>query len=222
MRIMHPLFSSPVEISSEYVTTLVIESPSFMYSFTLDIYNQINKISGETVFSKDNEILDTSKNIVMINQFVPFEMNNKPLLTKLHSKLKDIMQSENYLLDTNEVLNTIQRYLIDIVTYADGDIICDEIEDVSLMLKIYNVRFDDSSNDIEDRIVTYVKNTRIYEGDKLFVFVNAGNYIEIDKLQSLYNDLVGHDVQALFIESIDRGVFKNENRIVIDNDLCII
>lgn len=222
MKIMHPLFNEPIELSTEYVRTLVIENQDFFFRFVNDLYEQTEKNNGEIVLSCDNAVVDISKNVELITQFIPFDINNKKIVNRLHSYLKELMSSETMYMRTNEIKSDMFKYILEVLDYADGDLICDDIDDLSAFLKLCNVRFDDSEIELPNKILTYAESVRIYEGNKMFVFVNAGSYISPEKMEILYKEIVGHDIISLFIECKVRSLLPNESRVIIDNDLCII
>lgn len=93
MKLVHPLISEIINLSNESkVNILVIENQKLFTSILTELYGQINNCKGEFVFSIDNSPKEISKNIEIITQFIPFEINKKTLIGKLLKKMDTIAQ----------------------------------------------------------------------------------------------------------------------------------
>ena len=90
MKLVHPLISEIINLSNESkVNILVIENQKLFTRILTELYGQINNCKGEFVFSIDNSPKEISKNIEIINQFIPFEINKKTLIGKLLKKMEN-------------------------------------------------------------------------------------------------------------------------------------
>ena len=97
-------FLPPFEILDEKVNVLAIEKPSAFFSFTEELYGQIEGDDGMIVLSSDANILKLSSKAELIKDFIPFETNNKKIVSKLFSYFeKKALNGEYY--DDIEKLN---------------------------------------------------------------------------------------------------------------------
>ncbi|MCQ2533545.1 MAG: type II-A CRISPR-associated protein Csn2 [Clostridia bacterium] len=220
MKIIFPPLTSPIKLSDEYATTIVVENKKCFYEIVTDLYNQVNKSDGRIVLSKSDKVIDIVKNVELISQYVPFDCNKKVLLTKLHQKLKDVANNSFYC-ETTEILSILQKYIFDIADTYNSELEIDEI-DLTGLFKLFNVRFSNDLSSLSASIYSYCTNVVSLEGDKLFIFVGLRTYIDDDDYLLLLRTLIDHKIRVLFLETSCFPDNEYEQRIIIDKDLCVI
>lgn len=67
--------------------TLVIESPTFLYRLLCDIQGQMNGEKGLCVLSEGDQPIPLARGAEVLDVFVPFDVNRKPLLTRITAAL---------------------------------------------------------------------------------------------------------------------------------------
>jgi CRISPR-associated protein Csn2 len=221
MKLVSELFSSTIEIKENEVQSLIIENQRLLYSFIEELYYQIEGKEGKVILSEDNHEIKIAQKVELLQQFIPFEINSKKLLTKLAAKLeKELIREDNYM-DTMNLLAGIENH-IDNVTI---DFPCSfeySTLSVAYLVKMLGLRVvSDKIKNIET-ILEYMKLTREVDNDKLFVLVNMRSYFDDDDMQEFINTVIAHKYQILFVESSCRKKLVYEHRIVIDQDLCEI
>lgn len=75
---------------------------------------------------------------------------------------------------------------------------------------------------LSEKIIDYMLNVRQFEGEKLFILVNYRNYVVKSEAEAFIKTIIGHKIKLLLIEGSEREKLRNENRIIIDTDLCEI
>lgn len=220
MKILFPPLISPIKLSDEYVTTIIVENRKFFYELVTDLYNQVNKSDGRIVLSKSDKVIDIVKNIELISHYVPFDCNKKTLITKLHQKLKDTANNSFYY-ETTEIISSIQKFIIDITDTYSSELEIDEV-DIFGLFKLANVRFSNDFSSLPAAIYSYCTNVINLEGEKLFVFIGLRNFIDDDEYSSLVRTFIDHKIRVLFLETNSYSDNEYEHRIIIDNDLCVI
>lgn len=220
MKIIFPPLTSPVVLSDEYVTTIVIENRKNYYEIVNDLYSQVNKSDGRIILSQSDKMIDISKNVELIMQYIPFDCNKKSLVTKLHQKLKEIANN-SYYSETMDILSNLQEYLFEIADTYSSSLVINEV-DITGLLKTANVSFSDDFDSLSSSIFSYCANVVNLEGNKLFIFVGLRNYIDDDECELLVRTLIDHKITVLLLENRCFSVMKLEKRIIIDKDLCVI
>ena len=220
MKIVFPILSTPIMLSDEYVSTIVFENQKVLFQFVIEFHQQINKQDGNIVISEMEEIIDISKKVELISQFVPFDCNKKSLITKLQQKLRDA-SSESLYVETNELLSSIQQYLYRLTDLFNINIFVDDI-DAGILIKAVNARFSSEYETLSEALYDYCVNVINLEGNKLFVFLNIRCLITDEEFNLFAKTLTDHKIFALFLENTDRKAIAIEKKIVIDNDLCVI
>lgn len=222
MKLVHPELSSMIIFDENVVNELIIENERFFYYTVNDIYSQINRLSGDYVLSERDEPIDFSKHAELITQFIPFEMNKKPLLTKLYSNMKETSVLSEHYLNTSQIMQEICRYLNGITDETDCNVTFDNAFDISGLFKAVNLRFSDEYEALSEKIIDYMLNVRQFEGEKLYVLVNYRNYVSKSEAEAFVKTVIGHKLKLLLIEGGERERLLCTNRIIIDNELCEI
>ena len=92
--------------------SIVIENQKLFYSVIRDIFNQIQGEEGISVLSEDNKVLPMAKYIELITRFVPFDMNQKSLITKMTTRMQNVAVDESHYLETKEMIGKWEQYLM--------------------------------------------------------------------------------------------------------------
>lgn len=220
MKLMFPILDAPVSIDGEYVNSLVVENQKCLYSLLIDLYSQINKSAGPIVLSDKDKILDISKKVELVTQFVPFEINSKSLLTKLNNQLKSIA-NEDFYIEGREVTQRVLEYAFKICDKVPYDLIVKDI-DIADVIKLVDVKFDMVPDSLSEQLYDYSNIITELEGEKLFIFVGSKAYINENEYFELCKLFVGHKIPVLFIDNSLPYSNKYESILTIDSDLCVI
>ena len=86
MKLTHPDLEYVPDTDGTGIPVLVIEDPKFFRSFLSDLFSQTDGLAGRAVLSINDAPVDMSKYLEILDRFVPFEINRKPLLTKILGK----------------------------------------------------------------------------------------------------------------------------------------
>ncbi len=219
MRLVFPLLNEPFDLRDDMVNQIIIESPTIMFSFVNQIYEQINKHDGDIILSEKDKLIDISKAIDLTTDYFPFDINRKTLVSKLQSYLKMYAVSE-YTLELDELVSCVSKFLSELSERTEFLVDYDDI-DVSGLLKIANVRFSVESDRLIEQVVDYCKSTVNLCGEKLFIFVSLRNYISEEEFYDFRKMVVDNKLRVLLIEAIERGA-DGLNNLIIDRDLCVI
>lgn len=219
MKIVHPKINSKIEISDHEISVLVIEAPEFFYELLMDIKSQINNFEGNTVLSVRNEPVSFHKCVELITDPLAIEMNSRTIMKKVLVAMEKCSQDAVYYERTQKLMAEIETYINDLSLNFDTEIECQDVS-FQQLLKAAELTVVDEYSRLVDRIYAYMELIREFEGDKLFVFVNLSSYIRKEQLQEFVNTVVGHSFRVLLIDSHDFERIEQENRLIVDCDLC--
>ena len=219
MKIVHPKINSKIEISDHEISVLVIEAPEFFYELLMDIKSQINNFEGNTVLSVRNEPVSFHKCVELITDPLAIEMNSRTIIKKVLVAMEKCGQDAVYYERTQKLLAEIETYINDLSLNFDSEIECHDIS-FQQILKAAELTVADEYSRLVDKIYAYMELIREFEGDKLFIFVNLSSYIRKEQLQEFVNTVVGHSFRVFLIDSHDFERLEQENRLIVDCDLC--
>ena len=191
MKLAHYLINEVIQTDNEKsVNILVIENQNFFTEVLTDLSNQVCSVKGKFVLSKDNTPIEISKNLELITQFIPFELNKRTLVNKLLKKADIIAQNEDFILRTKELYSYLNRYIQLLVDDIDHDIDFLYEYEISCILKAIDFKFKENYVSISEKIIDYMLLIREFENDKCFILVNIRNYIEDNVIDDFYKTIL--------------------------------
>ena len=219
MKLVHPHISVFIDFSLSDNYQLVIESPTEFFGKITELYNQINGGEGNFVLSDSNEIIDVSKNIVIITDYINFSLNTKKNLSEVNS----IMLSNLKKNDFSEELSKINSQIFNLNdALADLSMLPVEYNELTneTLVKLSSYYFDDSLS-LPQKISTYAKLLCYNKKTKVMVFVNLPDFLSMEDINLLIKDINYNSLKILFINSHLYDI-KSVKNIIVDKDLCVI
>ena len=89
MKFVYPGIEMVFRVGETYVNELVIENKRLFREVVEDLSALVSGLPGKAFLSIDNVPVDLQKHSEVITRFVPFEMNRKPLISKMLQKFED-------------------------------------------------------------------------------------------------------------------------------------
>ena len=222
MMIAYPAADICCEIREDKIRTIVIENQHMFYNMISDIRSQLDGNNGKVVLSEDHTPLDMRKTADLLTQFVPFTVNQKELITKLYAALKKKAINEKMYQYTQEIYGYIGEYLYQLIEDEENELDITIPEDITGILKAFDVRFDDSELTLPEKLLEYMISTNEFKGERLFITVNLRSYLTDKETEELFQSLLLKKIRLMCIESADHPRLINEEVIIIDKDMCVI
>ena len=222
MMLVYPPAGLEVSLPLDKVQSIVIENPKLYYEITYDIYSQINGQSGDTVISENYVPVQLNKSADMATQFVPFTAKRKDIISAVCADLKVKSVNDTFYTPTQEMYSYIEKYLYSLVEDVSAEVDFDRPEDISAVLKAFNLHIVETDKRLHEKYLEYVLALREYK--KISVFITAGlrDYITNKEAEDLFQSVLLNEIALICIESKASDLLKNETRVIIDNDMCVI
>ena len=222
MMIAYPAADICCELNEDKTLTITIENQHIFYDIITDIQSQLEGNNGEFTISENYQPLDMRKNTELITQFVPFTVNQRELVSKLHTVLKKKAVDETLYQSTQEIISNISEYLYKLTEEQDMELTITVPEEISGILKAFDLRFDDNELSLSEKILEYIISSSELKGKTLFITVNLRSYLTDTQTEQLFQSLLLKKIQLICIESSEHERLKNEKVIIIDKDMCTI
>lgn len=222
MTIVYPDVNLCCELDESTVLNLVIENQRIFSDVIYDIYGQINGYSGKFVLSDNNKPLDLKKNVELVTQIIPFEVNQRELLNKLYAELKNISVDENNYQFTQQLISDISSYVYMLTEGLENDISIEIPQDINGLLKAFGVRFKENSAELTDKIFEYMIAVNKFKGERVFFFVNLRSYLTDKQTELLFKDIVLRKITMICIENKEHTHLEYSKTLIIDEDMCVI
>ena len=221
MKLSYPSINKIFDTKIDAVNTLVIENQNMLLTFLNDLYSQLCGFEGKTVISENNSPLSIEKNLELLSQFVPFEINKKNLINKLNSSLVKTALDNCHYSQTLEFITTINSYLNNLSFDLNCDVDFDDI-DIHSVIKAINPHFKDSYSNLAEKIIDYFELVTEFDKQKLFITFNIRSFISDEETYLFIETIKSHDYNVIMIENCEHNLLDNESRFIIDNSLCEI
>lgn len=222
MRLITDLFQGMIDISEDYIRTIIIEKPTLMRSLLENLVSQIGGNEGAIILSDNNKELKISNYVELIDTYIPFEINNKRIVSKIMATLEmEALNEENYH-RTREILSDVERHLDKLSEILPCEIEYENLAPAAL-IKAAGVKISVDSKTCLEMIIDYMELIRdIDKKEKLFVFLNLRSFFEDDEIEIFFETCIAHKFMIVCLEGYEKTKLNFEKRIIIDKDLCII
>lgn len=203
------------------VNTVIIENQRFFYRLLMELNAQTNGSGGKCTVSIDDMPVPMDKYVEVLDVFAPFEINRKPLLSKVNAALEKNAVAGEHWEETGEILRVVSEYLDKLAFDFPCDIIFPKVA-IGTIIRNAGVELRDSYSSLCEKVIDYMELVRQFDRDKLFVTVNFRSYVEDEEAEQFLQTILSHGYHILMLESSERNRLTHENRLIIDSDLCEI
>lgn len=223
MKLVYPDLNLKIDFEETRFYNLVIENQALFYDLVQDLYFQTEGEKGKFVLSEDSAPIEIRKYAELITQWVPFSVNRKNLLSGLYGELKKFALNETMIEKTYTLLSELERYLGNLTDPFLSELEYDSETDITPLLKMFNLRFSsESGGTLCERLLDFIDASERYVGKQLFILVNFRSYVVDREAELFFKNILMRKSRLLCLEGSCRDLLKNEKRIIIDRDLCVI
>ena len=221
MKLFIPQIDCLLELGKEKCQSLVIENQAVWCSILNDMAEQLRGNEGKIVLSCNDKIIPLSKNVELISQFIPFDMNQKGLLTKIMNEMQKIAVNEQHFAQTTTALSSWEKYLLELTADMVGNIGFSKINLESL-IKSAGIEVESVYDNLGEKILDYFELVSVYDSKKLFVLVNLRSYLSEHEMKEYFKNVTVHQYEILLVDSVEHPILELERRYIVDADQCIL
>lgn len=201
---------------------LVLENSQEYLKVVEEFYTECEgKEESQFVLSNNGEIIDISKNCLLIHNYFDLDLNSKKITNEINNRVFNYISQQDFVQDfceLNKLFIDINDKIVDNFDFKleyDSDFTYDKF------VKISNYKIEMQSKFIE-RIMSYIKIYCALKRTKLVVFVGLSLFVSKKELEIFIKELKYFELNCLFIEPKLKYNLENVGRIIIDDDLCEI
>ena len=219
VKLASTMFSNLIEIHEAEVFSLILENKALFRTYLEDLYAQADGQNGKIVLSENNIPIPISKNVEIIDTFIPFNINTKHMLSCICSVLEAAAADEEHYLKTAEFLSYAEKYIDDLCFSLPFRPECKRLS-VSSFLKAAQVCIENDYNSTIEAVTDYMTLIRDFDKTKLFVLVNFGSYFSDSEINMFIRTVRLKQMRVLMLESRAYTAVTGVKRLIIDEDLC--
>ena len=220
MKLVNIEYGIDINLIENKIYELVIENRSVFSDIVSILLNQVNGMEGKFVLS-DTKSLKIEKSVDILIDYYSLSINNKKIINRLYSNLEKI--TENFI----EEKSLINSKLVNVLDYITTSLGCSEViynMDFNWIdiFKIYDMKFDESYDNLLDKLISYIKIISEFTDIKIIFFVNLKSYLDINDLNNLYDMMIYYKIIPIMLEPTEGVAIGKKMRYIIDNDRCFI
>jgi CRISPR type II-A-associated protein Csn2 len=221
MTFTYPDIEHPFECAKGYINTLVMENGPFLHRQMEDIGGQLAGSDGRALVSKDAKLLNFTKSVVLLDNFILFDINQKPLLNRIVAALEKTAMQAEFCERSAEILSLLENYLFDLGFGYPCDIVFSKLS-IPALLKAAGVQLETDQSSLCAKVLDYMELVEEFDGQKLFITLNLRAFVSEEEIERFMETVLSRGYNLLMIENRDYHRLSFEKRLVIDEDLCEI
>ena len=222
MNLLYKYTNTLIKFQDGKVNLLVVEDTRLISKLLRDLHNQINGLDDNFILSEGSDDFNFKKNVLLINDIFNLSFNDKKVTNLIISKATAICNDYENMEETNILLTSIEKYILNIIENIEYPVLLDTIQ-ITNLLKSLRFTIDDNFDSQLEKIIAYIKMINEFSDCKLFILINLKLYFTSEELESLYKELTYLKINVLLIEkTLYNKISKYENTTIIDKDYCEI
>ncbi len=224
MKLVHPDFFFPIEISETEIPVLILENPVCFRKFIREMREQAEGREGRWVLSEDNKPLKIAKTCELILDPFALDVNQRKMLTSLYDRVEKFATSSELLLSWNQAESCFQKVTEELLSVSD-EFALTHRNDISIIdfLRFMDVRFEADTNDIVGYMIDYMRISAQAAGTRLFILCNLKLFFDSQEIEYLYEQALYHKFSLLLVEgNAPAQKEEGEKWLIVDKDSCAI
>ena len=222
MKLVYQDFSRPIFEEKDNFVELIIESPECFGAYISELTEQCKGQEGRYVLSDKEKEVDLAKNVEIIFDIFSLEINEKRILNKLYSEMNELAKSEEFFVQTQEVIQGIQKYLLDLEYATDYILTFEQEIEIPALFKAAGLRHEEIEENYFERIIRYIKIVVSILNIRVLVFVNLRSYLTDEQIQELMKEALRQQIYIVLVENFQKNCIEGGKRYIIDKDMCEI
>ena len=220
MKLMHPLFSSPICFTENRIQVLTIENPRMFRELVFELRAQAEGKDGRFVLSLKDHPLDCGVSLHVISDYSQIKTIEKRIQTKLLAALLEVAREE-LAEDTMLFTQEVQRYLGRLAAFADYPVVYEQSENLQEVLKAMDFHVDFSDLESHEALYEHISLCNRVMKYPCFVLVHAKAFFSREELRSIYEMAQYRKWNLLLLESYQQEErLEQEDHRLFDADLC--
>lgn len=223
MKLSYPYFEKPIIFEENKINVLIIENQKFLSNIIEELIQQINGYDGKFVLSSNSKQIEINKSIDLLIDPFTLDFNQKKIINKLYSHLKDYTVDGNYYLDLKVLQSEIFHYIESLTQTTQYPLVYLSDIDVTSLFKMVEIKLDTSYETLVEKLMDYCSIIQEFCNVSCLIILNIKCYLSDVELEQFYKFISYKKIDILLLENTVReNKLENEILHIIDSDLCDI
>lgn len=221
MKMVWSRYGLELQLCENQISTIVMETPLVFTQLLQTIIRQIEGEEGDLLLSEGDKIFTFSKNVVLIDNPLMINCNEKRIISKIHKELGNIVNTEMY--EKYSMLNTeIVKFVEIAMDTVPYHLEMDYQVDVTELLKTYNVKIATEETDPLEKLIDYLRALHAICNIKIVIVLNLKQFFTEEQVKQVYEFCFYEKIFLINMEGVKTYLTDVEKCVIIDKDLCLI
>lgn len=221
MKMVWSRYGLEIQLCENQISTIVMENPMTFTQFLQAVIRQIDGEEGDLFLSEGDKIFAFSKNVILIDNPLAINCNEKRIVTKLHKELENIVNTEMY--EKYSMLNTeIVKFVETVMDTVPYHLEMDYQVNVTEVLKTYDVKIATDETDPLEKMIDYLRALHTICNIKIAMVLNLKQFFNVEQVKQLYEFCFYEKIFLINVEGVKGYLTDVEKCVIIDKDLCLI
>ena len=214
MKMVWSRYGLELQLCENQISTIVMENPLVFTQLLQTIIRQIEGEEGDLLLSEGDKILTFSKNVVLIDNPLMINCNEKRIISKIHKELGNIVNTEMY--EKYSMLNTeIVKFVEAAMDTVPYHLEMDYQVDVTELLKTYDVKIATEETDPLEKLIDYLRALHAICNIKIVIVLNLKQFFTEEQVKQVYEFCFYEKIFLINMEGM-------KTYLTDDKDLCLI
>lgn len=221
MKMVWSRYGLEMQLCENQISTIVMENPLVFTQLLQAIIRQIDGEEGDLLLSEGDKIFTFSKNVVLIDNPLIINCNEKRIITKIHKELGNIVNTEMY--EKYSMLNAeIVKFVETVMDTVPYHLKMDYQVDVTELLKTYDVKIATEETDPLEKLIDYLRALHTICNVKIVMVLNLKQFFTEEQVKQVYEFCFYEKMFLINVEGAKSYLTDVEKCVIIDKDLCLI
>lgn len=222
MKLVYPEWEKQLRWEGGRFPLVVLEEPTYHFEIVQELYDGAHGGESRFVLSEGETILDLSRKLAVVPSPWSMDRGSRPLMTALYGRLKKDLAGPELFRTAQEAAAAVARYAGQAGESFAFPLTCDDSPDLLAFLKAVHLRPEEAEGPLAERMLAYMELCTDLLGTACFVFCGFRGYLPESDLRGLYQTAFLKKFHFLLIESHADRIVEEEDRFIVDSDLCQI
>ena len=205
---------------SQYVARLEIEPQKIFCNMLADLATSPETPAELSVYEGEKRVKQSD--ICVISDLWNFDINSKPLLTKIYKHIESAVYSDiDERMKLDNLIYEVKKCVLQAISCVNADFdVCEEtdVKDVLAMLKVQPLF---SQGTLAEKLENFTDICRELKLYKLLVLVQARAFLNEEERERLYRRALANNVALIVLENSPSDIIScYEKCVYVDKDYC--
>lgn len=208
------------DFNKNFAYSLILENSNMFYNVCNQLINQSQGKEGDWICSSNLKSIGFDKLLCVYNYF-DLNFSNKKIENLINSKVLKMIKEQDFIQEFSKISSLLSEINNKILSQIDLPISSSEELTYENFVKISNFQIDNQI-DIDNKLITYIDVFVKLKDVNTVVLISCFDVYSQEQMHQIIKQLNYMGLKVLLINSHEKYNFLEVEKVIIDQDLCLI